>query len=88
MAILRWLNGWKLMAIAAFTGYLVVATEALLYSERKFQDCLRWRSDGIGLSGSENVELALVGACALLMLAGLIWGLVSLFVSIEQRRSR
>ena len=76
------------MAISAVAGYLVVATEALLYSERIRHDCLRWRSETIGMSGSENVELALVGVCGLLFVTGLIWGLVSLFVRIEQRRSR
>ena len=88
MAIFKRLNGWNLMVIAVVVGCIVTAIEASVNSERVRENCLQWRPAPVGMYGGFDLALTLVIICFLLFLVGLIWGLVSLFVRIEKRRSR
>ena len=87
MKLLKWFNGWKVMAIAAAAGYLAFSIYSLMELGRLYSNCLRWRDGAFMSDGADGVLTVLLLACALLVMVGLIWGLVSLFVRIEQRRA-
>ena len=88
MALLRWLNGWKLMAIAVAVGYVSYSMWEML----ELDTCTRYvdRITG-GYYGSVGDEpgpflIAIILACFASTVVGLIWGLVGLFVRVERSR--
>ena len=86
MALLRWLNGWKLMAAAFVVGNVAVSVWAIGGMNRCQDVITRWTGLHPPAGNAEPFWIALILICSAIVVAGLIWGLVSLFVRVERSR--
>ena len=86
MALLRWLNGWRLMVVAFVVGNVAVSVWAIGGMNRCQDVVTRWTGFHPPSGNAEPFLVLLIMACSAIVAVGLIWGLVSLFVRIERSR--
>ena len=83
---LRWLNGWKLLAIGLAVGYVAFSTNEIVQLNRLYNACssLPRNFSPTGTETNWLAAIAIVGVA--LVIVGTIWVLVSLFVRVERGR--
>ena len=86
MALLHWLNGWRLMLVAFVVGNVAVSVWAIGGMNRCQDVVTRWTGLHPPSGNAEPFLVALVLVCCVVVAVGLIWGLVSLFVRVERSR--
>ena len=81
---LRWLNGWRLLTGSLVTGAILF----LFIGDWMIRDdyCLQWLDHTPIPLPPSGVTQTIMYATVALGLAGLIWGVVDLFIKIERRR--
>ena len=81
---LRWLNGWRLLTGSLVTGAILF----LFIGDWMIRDdyCLQWLDHTPIPLPPFGVTQTIMYATVALGLAGLIWGVVDLFIKIERRR--
>ena len=86
MALLRWLNGWKLMAVAFVVGNVAVSVWAIGGMNRCQDVVTRWTGPILQPATRSHSWVALILICGAIVAVGLLWGLVSLFFRVERSR--
>ena len=86
MALLHWLNGWRLMLVAFVVGNVAVSVWAIGGMNRCQDVVTRWTGLHPPSGNAEPFLVALMLVCGAIVAVGLIWGLVSLFVRVERSR--